>query len=239
MNTNSELSKSFFLLIKDEKHLQTIAEQYPWCSLAQFYLLCHYKKNGSIQFENQAPKTALLFNNTNWLNWQLHLNSKENIISENIEIDNSKNEIEQFHHSAKIENHFSEIPQTNISEETIAFEPLHTIDYFASQGIKLTDESMSNDKLGSQMKSFTEWLKSMKKIHKENLQAADEQTDKNIQNIAEVSNTDADIATESMADVLIKQNKIEKAIEVYNKLSLLYPSKNAYFATKINGLKTH
>ena len=46
----------------------------------------------------------------------------------------------------------------------ITFEPFHTIDYFASQGIKLRAEDLSKDKLGKQLKSFTEWLRSMKRI---------------------------------------------------------------------------
>ena len=228
------LNGHFSFSINDQEHLQKIALQYPWCSVAQFYLLNNYKKNTSSVFEEQSAKTALLFNNTNWVNWQLHLLSKENI-DEPIE-DNFEN-IESHDQNEKIKNSLSNIPLEENNENQIAFEPLHTVDYFASQGIKITDEPITNDKLGSQMKSFTEWLKSMKKINKENLQG-DEQTDKKIQHIAEVSNTGAEVVTEAMADVLIKQDKTEKAIEVYHKLSLLNPAKSAYFAGKINSLKT-
>jgi hypothetical protein len=114
---------------------------------------------------------------------------------------------------------------------------LYTTDYFASQGIKLTDEPVTSDKLGSQVKSFTEWLKSMKKVHTdEDLPKGDEQTERNIQQIAEHSNAAAEVVTEAMADVLVKQDKKDKAIEVYRKLSLINPSKSAYFAAKINEL---
>jgi hypothetical protein len=40
-----------------------------------------------------------------------------------------------------------------------------------------------------------------------------------------------------MAEVLIKQGLIQKAIEVYEKLSLLDPAKSATFAAKISELK--
>jgi hypothetical protein len=40
-----------------------------------------------------------------------------------------------------------------------------------------------------------------------------------------------------MAEVLLKQGKKESAIEVYNKLSLLNPSKTPYFAAKIEAIK--
>jgi hypothetical protein len=120
----------------------------------------------------------------------------------------------------------------------IEFEPLYTVDYFASQGIKVPDEPQPGDKLGSQLKSFTEWIKSMKKIHAQKIELEDPQTDKKIQGIAETSNVETEVVTEAMADVLIKQDKIEKAIEMYEKLSLNNPTKSAYFAAKIERLKS-
>ena len=124
------------------------------------------------------------------------------------------------------------------NEEAIAFEPLHTVDYFASQGIKITDEVFTNDKLGTQMKSFTEWLKSMKKLHPGNLPQQNSLAEHIIQSAAETSNIDTEVLTEAMAEVLIKQDKREKAIEMYNKLSLINPAKSAYFAAKIENIKS-
>jgi hypothetical protein len=43
--------------------------------------------------------------------------------------------------------------------------------------------------------------------------------------------------TENYAQILVKQNKLEKATEVYNKLILKYPDKSAYFAAKLNELE--
>ena len=133
--------------------------------------------------------------------------------------------------------------ETLISEEKIedevAFEPLYTVDYFASQGIKMKEELLTNDKLGKQMKSFTDWLKSMKKLHPGKLPEQNEVIEKIIQSSAEESNADAEVLTEAMAEVLIKQNKQEKAIEMYEKLSLMNPSKSAYFAAKIESIKTN
>ncbi|MDQ6903025.1 MAG: hypothetical protein M3139_08450 [Bacteroidota bacterium] len=123
-------------------------------------------------------------------------------------------------------------------EDTIAFEPLHTVDYFASQGIKINDELITNDKLGSQMKSFTAWLKSMKKLHPGRLAEQNVATEKLIQTAAEESNVNTEVLTEAMAEVLIKQDKREKAIEMFSKLSLINPSKSAYFAAKIESIKS-
>jgi hypothetical protein len=76
----------------------------------------------------------------------------------------------------------------------------------------------------------------MKKLHSQ-LPDPDEQTDKIIQHIAESSNTNTNVVTEAMAEVLVKQDKIQNAIEMYEKLSLNYPAKSAYFAAKIKSLK--
>ncbi len=45
------------------------------------------------------------------------------------------------------------------------------------------------------------------------------------------------LISESLAEVYAKQGKKEKAIDMYQKLSLLNPEKNAYFAAKIENLQ--
>jgi len=118
----------------------------------------------------------------------------------------------------------------------ITFEPYHTVDYFASQGIKAGTDPVQN-KLDKQVKSFTDWLKVMKKLpaaeRGNNVTASVEQ---NVENLAEHSVQHADVVTESMAEVWLKQGNNEKAVEVYQKLSLQNPSKRAYFAAKIHQL---
>ena len=128
-------------------------------------------------------------------------------------------------------------PSAEISENSLIFEPLHTTDYFASQGIKISEEPINDDKLGKQLKSFTEWLKVMKKIHPSKLALQNEGLEQLVQSESERSNAGEDIVTEAMADVLVQQGKMSKAIEIYEKLSLIYPAKSAYFAAKIESLK--
>ncbi len=126
--------------------------------------------------------------------------------------------------------------ETKLPEELPLFEPMHMVDYFASQGIKLSEEMQTADKLGKQLKSFTEWLKTMKKVH-----TGSEQTtgspDKTVEDLAEKSNVGNEVITEAMAEVFARQGKRAKAVEVYQKLSLLNPAKSAYFAAKIEHLK--
>jgi hypothetical protein len=130
------------------------------------------------------------------------------------------------------------IPGPGKHDSELLFEPLYAVDYFASQGIKLSEELQSGDKLGKQLKSFTDWLKSMKKTQ---AQTAEEPvlpaSDPAIQYIAEKSNKEGDVVTEAMALVYAQQGNIKKAITIYQKLSLLNPPKSAYFAAKIENLK--
>jgi hypothetical protein len=121
----------------------------------------------------------------------------------------------------------------------LPFEPLYAVDYFASQGIRLREEDQQ-DQLGKKLKSFTEWLKSMKKIHPEKSRDLfDAKTEATIKSEADQSNDKAEVLTETMAEVLIKQGLTQKAIEVYEKLSLLDPVKSATFAAKISELKAN
>ena len=114
----------------------------------------------------------------------------------------------------------------------------HTIDYFASQGIKIDLTKVKQDKLTLQMRRFTDWLKQIKKQdpNPQDL-GTDPELEKAIMNIAKTSIEAREIVTETMADVFIKQGKVNKAIQLYIKLSFLDPQKSTYFATKIQQLK--
>ena len=54
---------------------------------------------------------------------------------------------------------------------------------------------------------------------------------------AEQSLLNTPVWTESMAEILAGQGKVSQAREVYQKLSLLYPEKSSYFASKIDLLQ--
>ena len=124
------------------------------------------------------------------------------------------------------------------AETELTFQPYHTVDYFASQGIKFIPEEKPVDRFGKQLKSFTEWLKTMKRLPQSEIpKIADLASDEKVEQMAEHSIDRGEIITETMAEVWIKQGNREKAIETYNKLSLLNPDKSAYFASLAEQLK--
>lgn len=129
-------------------------------------------------------------------------------------------------------------PVTDADQLGLPKDPMHTIDYFASQGIKIDLSQIPQDKLTTHLRRFTDWLKYMKS---ENPNPVDLGTRKDLEEavelIAQTSNESKEVLTESMADVLQKQGQIDKAIQLYIKLSFLNPEKSAYFAAKIQHLK--
>jgi hypothetical protein len=128
-------------------------------------------------------------------------------------------------------------PEEAPPQEAITFEPYHTVDYFASQGIKLSQQEAANDALGRQLKSFTEWLKTMKRLPESAPQQSPGSAGEHkVERLAAHSVHTADVVTESMAEVWLKQGNKEKAADVYRKLSLRNPSKSAYFAAKVESL---
>jgi hypothetical protein len=118
-------------------------------------------------------------------------------------------------------------------KEPMLFEPYHSVDYFASMGIKVDLNEVPKDTFDRQLKSFTQWLKTMKKVTIPEAAAADPLVEAQ----ANQSNVNKEIVTEAMAQVLVKQGKHEKAAEIYQKLLLLHPEKSVFFAAQIEQLK--
>jgi hypothetical protein len=122
--------------------------------------------------------------------------------------------------------------------EPPAFEPYYTVDYFASQGIKNVIEEKPGDRFSQQLKSFTEWLKTIRQLPPHQIAAmADGGSEEKVVQLATNSLEEKEVDTEAMAEVWIKQGHPEKAAEIYHKLSLLNPSKSSYFAVLIEKLK--
>ena len=128
------------------------------------------------------------------------------------------------------------IKDNRVEDLQIPIEPYHTVDYFASQGIKsLLD--VQNDDLGKKVRSFTAWLKTMKSLQPVQENDPGEDDDEEIDNGNGDQVKAEIIATEAMAEVYLKQGLAHKAIEVYAKLSLQNPANSHIFATKIIQIK--
>ena len=246
------------------------AEAFPYSSIVQFLYTCKLKSQYHLDFPEAVSKTALFFDDSSWLNYQLReegekgnfrkilygshhndTNEVEGVEGLNLpaegrgveEVDFDENE-GGFHDPAivqAIEKIELQDPNTNpVSGTNKDFEfqltPYHTVDYFASLGIKINMEN-EKDELSLKVKSFTAWLKTMKRLQPgpETVTVKDIQSILNTQNDKE--NQPEAILTEAMAEVYLKQGLREKAIDVYNKLSLQNPLNSHKFADKISQIK--
>ncbi|GAC1485607.1 MAG: hypothetical protein NVS1B13_12390 [Flavisolibacter sp.] len=221
--------------------IRDLVNAYPYYAPAQFLLLEKFKQISDPAYVSQLQKSVLYFHDP--LVFEYFISPDKFYSDLPLPKDNPPFDPESLQDERQSEN-LSEGPEISIppalhtNDETLAFEPFHTVDYFASQGIKLSQEDLPKDKLGKQLKSFTEWLKTMKRLPQQQLDKnLDPDSEKRVQNLANDSVHDPLVLTESMAEVWLKQGNLEKAIEVYNKLSLLNPSKMAYFAAKIDQIK--
>ena|GEM_PF-5035068 len=133
---------------------------------------------------------------------------------------------------AEVSKQFKDENQGKEDELKIESEPYHTVDYFASQGIKLVLEPNKDDKFGQQLKSFTSWLKQMKRVP--GTKMAEKEADPLVDAIASSSLEQGEVLTESMAEVLWKQGKTKQAVEVWHKLQAQHPEKKEYYQTLIN-----
>ena len=243
--------------------LKRHAEEFPYSSIVQFLYTCKLKSQYHLDFPEAVSKTALFFDESSWLNYQLreegekgnfrkilydtHFNntSEDELVeaAEEFEVDVDENEGEYHEPSASQTNEKNNLKdtETNSPAETnkdfeFPLTPYHTVDYFASLGIKINMES-DKDELSMKVKSFTAWLKTMKRLQP----GAETITIKDIQSILDNRNENENqseaVLTEAMAEVYLKQGLREKAVEVYHKLSLQNPLNSHIFADKISQIK--
>jgi len=214
--------------------LELLTQQYPWFEGGQVLYALWKNQSRQPDAEAQLNKAQLFMTNPLRLNRLVVEPEKKNIPEPVVAI------------------HTEEIPTQPIETEgttpsspkpeekepdQLAFEPLYTVDYFASQGIRLQQEQLGTDSLSKQVKTFTQWLQSMKKIYHTAQLETPKTEDKTISHLADASNEAEEILTETMAEVLLQQGKKTQAIRIFEKLSLLHPEKSHYFASRISALK--
>ena len=241
------------------QELQQFADRHPYFGAAQLLLTKKLQTENAEQYNDQLQKTFLFFHNPLWVEQLLNetgnvsITKAEPAIADKMIIPAvaapENNEPAEIISRVETPDTKTEEPQVEIptlktgatddpQKTELVFEPFYTVDYFASQGIKFKEEEKPIDKFGQQLKSFTDWLKTMKRLPVSEITVAVElKAEQKVEQMAEHSLQDREVVTEAMAEVWEKQGNAAKAIEIYSKLSLLDPSKSVYFAAKIEDLK--
>lgn len=226
--------------------VRAFADRHPYFGAAQLLLTKKMQLEQSAEYDAQLQKTFLYFHNPLWVEQLLNEGGQAVLQGQPVtekQIPAGSDSETPVTAGTSLPAIPVQEPETMVAEppapaEELAFEPYHTVDYFASQGIRLREEEKTGDKFGQQLRSFTEWLKTMKRLPAAEIaRNVAPQAEKQVEQLAEHSLDSREVVTEAMAEVWEKQGNAEKAIDIYRKLSLLEPAKSPYFAAKIDALK--
>ncbi len=231
----------------DREHLQELTvdelkcmtESFPYSSILHLLYTKKLKTSLHIGYRDALMHTSLFFNQPQWLAYQMHDDAEIGVFR-NKNIERSEEALKEEQADEKIATETVQTTDTSIPEEEkleIPIDPYHTVDYFASQGIKLSKEEQK-DELSKKVQSFTAWLRTMRRLQP----APETTTYKNIEEIfgnqhEEKSEDKNEVFTEAMAEVYLKQGMREKAIDIYHKLSLQNPANHHIFAARIQQIK--
>lgn len=246
----------FLQLLKNKKTVQyetewnTLSNEFPFCGSFQ------YKKSASKKQHSRKDSSNLsLFQGNEYLHYiflQSIYKEEEIIIPEIIVEENKPLEKTDLKKSEDILDMINELPNFNPIPKKAPSE--------SNLNIKQTESSNENQKLMVMM-SFNDWLNHLKSQteknkqeeiakkalktswQKEKLAALSEEENEEIpeqifkQAMDSISETS--MVSESFAKILAQQGKIDKALDMYKKLSLQNPSKSSYFASLILKLKNN
>lgn len=231
----------------DREHLQELTvdelkgmtESFPYSSILHLLYTKKLKTSLHIGYRDALMHTSLFFNQPQWLAYQMHDDAEIGVFRNN-NVERSEEALKEEQADEKIATETVQTTDTSIPEEEkleIPIDPYHTVDYFASQGIKLSKEEQK-DELSKKVQSFTAWLRTMKRLQP----APETTTYKNIEEIfgnqhEEKSEDKNEVFTEAMAEVYLKQGMREEAIDIYHKLSLQNPANHHIFAARIQQIK--
>lgn len=224
--------------------MEEMLKKYPASSLLHLLYLQTIKKEEPVSLTRAIKQHAIYFSNLPWLHFLLE-EKTEHITGDtpNRTADAqqaSTGELIPDKMSQLLEQQAKALQETPAEDTPVEVTPVayHRIDYFASQGIRLEEQSSSQNAMDMKVRRFTDWLKEMKRIHPHpvDLGTGEESTAQVAGFAASSLEAKEEVVTEAMAEVLLKQGKPGEAKAIYEKLSLMDPSKSTYFAAKIENL---
>jgi len=219
---------------QSSKELQQLVEQYPYFQSARTLFLKSLYDNKSISYQTELKLTATYAGNRALLQ-SFILKPAVNFVDEKpiITVNAIGNEIITE----------SIIEDEPILEEIITTKKRTIIEFdFDDQSIKnqafelpkVTEETKEalTEKQKQQLELIDRFIKTEPRIvPKENIV-------NHSRDLSAESAVDTEFMTETLAEIYVRQKKYDKAIVMFQKLSLKFPQKSVYFASRISDINT-
>ncbi len=211
--------------------LQQLVLRFPYFQAARILLLKKLKEEENIAFDRELKKSSVFVGDRAKLYVYLHAQnvafSRENVLPELSLITTSGERVSDVSasYSINVDSAFNYLFLSEEEAQTV------------NQQEVLKSES---ELVGQHSESGRDWSLIDKFMDGGSNRIIVEPDDENVPkgNLAESSaQENPTILTETLAKIYIKQKKYDKAISIFRSLSLKFPNKSAYFATRIEELK--
>lgn len=226
----------------DERSLskiENILEEYPYFQSANMLYIKNLHNQGSISFEKKLKKHSLWITNRKKLycliGKQILLPNEKDKKVQEVTI---KNDVFDFYALSEIADEVQQkINQKNDPLNKIIIQNSAYVQTFfdVSSHLDLTDFKKSfskNTKEKDKKSLINKFIENPQTKINENMLIAENQEVKE-----DMGEENSDFMTETLAKIYTKQGLYDKAITIYEKLSLKYPKKNSYFADQIKNLE--
>ena len=229
---------------QDIPSLEAFAEQFPYCQLAHFFVAKPHFDLLTVHAEGKIKRAAVFATSRYKLKKFLEISSNyssrdtadikvgpsnlaetispspEPTEAQSSPIDELLSQAKSVEASFTLEDKSTDLPDT---PEQTTFLPDSILDSFTESIKKLKQNEIIDNFIKTEPR-----ITSLAQVSK----------DPPSKDLSERSiKAPAGLVSENLANIMLKQGKTDKAIEIYEKLILKYPEKKSYFAEKIENLK--
>lgn len=217
----------------DLKMLEDLAKTFPFCQAAHILIAKGNYDYGSMHTEQKIKKAALYTNNRKSLKHFIQKAGESSLLEQPF----SKKSI-----SSNPEQLLKSVHQSFITTSVTSIPPLEEtkqVDNKEQENkdyLDLIDKegtTPANSRISDLIDKFIKEDPTISPLKPEKSNLKDPVNDLSDKSVIRFKSP----VSETFANLLVKQGKIEKAIEVYEQLSLKYPEKKPYFASRIEELK--
>ncbi|MCF8217871.1 MAG: hypothetical protein K9I29_04270 [Bacteroidales bacterium] len=219
-----------YLKKEQSEELQRLIKQYPYCSTLHLLFLKSLYNSNNEQYSHYLSQSApFIHNREHFYKWvhKATFTSKANYDSgeDTKKIPENKSPFEtQEEREARLKDELRQIEKEKDYQ-----------DYSKDNNSETTQYSTSQEKNDNPSDLIDQFINNEPKIIPDKESDFKEETQKADSSIQD----NQEFISETLAQIYQRQGKINKAIEIYEKLSLKFPKKKRYFANLIQELKNN